>query len=93
MFIACFNPFFQFIYVNVETIGYVFRRVRLSVDYLSSKSAAYFDFFVQELMLITAFSLAVFSTFANLVEGLFYRNLLCNIFVQASALYFYLCIF
>ena len=30
-------------------------------------------------MLITAFSLAVFSTFANLVEGLFYRNLLCNI--------------
>ena len=62
-----------------KIIGYVFKRVRLSVDSLSSKSSAYFEFFMLELMLITAFSLAVFSTFANLVEDWFYRNLLCNI--------------
>ena len=58
---------------------YVFGRVKLSVDFLSYTSFAYFVIFVQELMLITDFCLAVFSTFANLVECLFYRNLLCNI--------------
>ena len=48
-----------------EINGYFLNRVRLSVHFLSDKFFYYFVFFVQELMLITAFSLA-FLTFANL---------------------------
>ena len=51
----------------------------LGVDSLSSKSSAYFEFFVQELMIITDSLLLFLLTFDNLVEGLFYWNLLCNI--------------
>ena len=43
-----------------------FMRLKLSVDSLSSKSSAYFEFFVQELMIITAFSLAVSFDFRQL---------------------------
>ena len=43
-----------------------FRRSRLSVDSLSSKSSAYFEFFEQELMIITAFSLTVSFDFRQL---------------------------
>ena len=38
---------------------------------LSSKSSAYFEFFVQEMMIILILLLLFLSTFANLVEGLF----------------------
>ena len=38
----------------------------LGVDSLSSKSYAYFEFFVQELMIITASSLAVSFNFCQL---------------------------
>ena len=40
--------------------GYVLNRVRLSVHFLSDKFFDYFVFFIQELMLITAFSLDFF---------------------------------
>ena len=43
----------------------------LGVDSLPSKSSAYFEFFVQEMMIITDSSLAVSFDFHNLVEGLF----------------------
>ena len=45
----------------------------LGVDSLSSKSSAYFEFFVQELMIITDSSLAISFDFRQLVlvEGLF----------------------
>ena len=56
-------PIFVYFYVKVR---YVFRKSRLSVDSLSSKSSAYFDFFMQELMIITAFSLAVYFDFRQL---------------------------
>ena len=58
-------PFFSFVYFYVN-VRYVFRRSRLSVDSLSSKFSAYFEFFVQELMIITASSLAVSFDFRQL---------------------------
>ena len=90
MFITSFNSLFQLIFYFMfytysilfivcqgqsEINVYVFSRMKLSVDFVFYTSFAYFVIFV----LITAFCLAVFFTFANLVEGLFYRNLLCNI--------------
>ena len=51
----------------------------LGVDSLSSKSSAYFDFFVQEMMIITDSSLAVSFDFRQLGRRLVFRNLLCNI--------------
>ena len=51
----------------------------LGVDSLSSKSSAYFEFFVQEMMIITDSSLAVSFEFRQLGRRLVFRNLLCNI--------------
>ena len=51
----------------------------LDVDSLPSKSSAYFEFFVQEMMTITDSSLAVFFDFRQLGRRLVFRNLLCNI--------------
>ena len=51
----------------------------LGVDSLSSKSSAYFEFFVQEMMTITDSSLAVSFDFHQLGRRLVFRNLFCNI--------------
>ena len=51
----------------------------LGVDSLSSKSSAYFEFFVQEMMTITDSSLAVSFNFRQLGRRLVFRNLLCYI--------------
>ena len=51
----------------------------LGVDSLSSKSSAYFEFFMQEMMTITDSSLAVSFDFRQLGIRLVFRNLLCNI--------------
>ena len=51
----------------------------LGVDSLSSKSSAYFEFFVQEMMIITDSSLAVSFDFRLLGRRLVFRNLLYNI--------------
>ena len=51
----------------------------LGVDSLPSKSSAYFEFFVQEMMIITDSSLAVSFDFRQLGRRLVFRNLLCNI--------------
>ena len=47
----------------------------LGVDSLSSKSSAYFEFFVQEMMIITDSSLAVSFDFRQLGRRLVFRNL------------------
>ena len=49
----------------------------LGVDSLSSKSA-YFEFLVQEMMIITDSSFAVSFDFRKLGRRLVFRNLLCN---------------
>ena len=46
---------------------------------LPSKSSPYFEFFVQEMMIITDSSLAVSFDFRQLGRMLVFRNLLCNI--------------
>ena len=51
----------------------------LGVDSLSSKSSAYFEFFVQEMMTITYSSLAASFDFRQLGRRLVFRNLVCNI--------------
>ena len=102
MFIACFNPplfyfmfytYTVFVYFYVK-VRYVFRRPRLFVDSLSSKSSAYFEFFVQEMMFITASSLAVSFDFRQLGRRLvLLESFYVTFLVEASALYFYICIF
>ena len=65
MFIVCFNPplfsLFYFVFYTYPIFIYFYVKVRYvsGVYSLSSKSSTYFDFFVQELMIITASSLAV----------------------------------
>ena len=51
----------------------------LGVDSLPSKSSAYFEFVVQEMMIITDSSLAASFDFRHLGRRLVFRNLLCNI--------------
>ena len=51
----------------------------LGVDSLPSKSSAYFEIFVQEMVIITDSSLAVSFDFRQLGRRLVFRNLLCNI--------------
>ena len=85
MFIACFNPLYS-VYSILRSIPtpffvYFYVKVRyvLCVDSLSSKSSAYFEFFVQEMMIITDSSLAVSFNFHQLGRRLVFRYLLCNI--------------
>ena len=78
MFIACFNPLYSvyfiscsipttlFVYFYVK-VRYVFR-CRFSVEQIFS---AYFEFFVQEMMIITDSSLAVSFNFCQLGIRLF----------------------
>ena len=51
----------------------------LGVVSLPSKSSAYFEFFVQEMMIINDSSLAVSFDFCQLGRRLVFRKLLCNI--------------
>ena len=72
MFIACFNPplfsLFYFVFYTYPIFVYFYVNVRYvsGVDSLSSKYSTYFEFFVQELMIITASSLAVSFDFRQL---------------------------
>ena len=81
MFIACFNPLYSvyFISCSIPTPLFVYFYVKvryvLGVDSLSSKSSAYFEFFVQETMTITDSSLAVSFDFRQLGRRLVFRNL------------------
>ena len=72
MFIACFNPLYSVYCILVLYLPhflFIFMSrsdMFLGVDSLSSKSSAYFEFFVQEMMIITDSSLAVSFDFRQL---------------------------
>ena len=73
MFIACLNPLYSvyFISCSIPTpFLFIFMSrsdMFLGVDSMTSKSSAYYEFFVQELIIITDFSLAVSYHFHQLV--------------------------
>ena len=85
MFIACFNPLYSVYYIScsIPTTFFVYFYVKVRyVDSLSSKSSAYFEFFVQEMMIITDSSLAVSFDFLQLGRRLVFRNLFKHVTLE-----------